>query len=271
MSKTRKSEYETPRAALYIRVSSRQQAEEGYSLEAQERKLRAFCEMQGYMIHDVYRDEGVSGKKIDRPELQRMLSDVKAGKIQKVIVVKLDRISRNTRDMLNLVEELNQTNTAFICVNDNIDTSTATGKMFLTILSAVAQFESDIGKERTLSAKEELSRQGKFAGGNIPFGYAYDKENKAFIINEAEEPVVTRIFTDYATGKPANRIATELNSEDIKTKRNGTWQAKQILTILSNKFYTGFLEWEGIINKGEHEAIIAERQFNKVQRMLAGD
>lgn len=271
MAKAKKQlqEIATIKAGLYIRVSSRAQAEEGYSLEAQERKLRDYCSFQGYGVYDIYKDEGISGKKASsRPELQRLLQDAKAGHVQKIVVVKLDRISRNTRDMLNIVDELNKTNTGFICVNDNIDTSTATGNMFLTILSAVAQFESDIGRERTLSAKEELSKQGKFAGGNIAYGYNYDKDAKEFSINEHEEVIVTRIFSDYIGGKSANKIATELNNESIMTKRNGTWQAKQVLVILSNKFYTGQLEWEGIINKGTHEAIISERQFNKVQKLL---
>lgn len=256
------------KAGLYIRVSSKQQADEGYSLEAQERKLKAYCELQGFTIGDIYKDEGISGKKVNRPELQRLMSDIRTGRIQKVIVVKLDRISRNTRDLLNIVDELNKTNTAFICINDNIDTSTATGKMFLTILSAVAQFESDITKERTLTAKEELSRQGKFAGGNISYGYDYDKDTKEFTINEQEASIVERIFTQCLEGKSANRIANDLNSDSISTKRGNKWYAQQVLDILNNRFYTGRLEWEGIITPSHHEAIISERQFNKVQKVL---
>ena len=257
-----------PKAGLYIRVSSKAQAEEGYSLDAQERKLRAYCDMQGYEIAGIYKDEGISGKTANRTELKRLLADVAKSNIQKVVVVKVDRISRNTRDMLNIVETLKKTSTSFICINDNIDTSTATGTMFLTILSAVAQFESDIGRERTLLAKEELSRQGKFAGGNIAYGYDYDVEAKEFNVNTNEEIVVTRIFAECMDGVSAGKIAIGLNNDSIATKRNGTWQAKQVLSILKNRFYTGQLEWQGIINKGTHEAIISDRQFSKVQKLL---
>lgn len=256
------------RVGIYIRVSSRQQVEEGYSLEAQERTLRQYCEIMGWEVHTKYKDEGISGKKFNRPALQQMLKDAKTGLIEKVVIVKLDRISRNTKDILCITDELENFGVSLVCIKDNIDTSSATGKLLRTVLSAIAQFESDVARERTLVAKEELALQGKFAGGNIPYGYEYDKEEKEFWINEHEAIVVERIFSNYVDGKSANRIATELNSEGIATKRGGKWQAKQVLGILTNRFYTGQLEWEGIVNKGTHEAIISERQFNKVQKVL---
>ena len=217
-------------AGLYIRVSSRQQVEEGYSLEAQERALKAYSELMGWTVRGIYRDEGISGKKINRPELQKLLAEVKAGNIQKVVIVKLDRISRNTRDMLNITDELEKHDVALVSIKDNIDTSSATGKLMRTVLSAIAQFESDICEE--------------------------------------EAVIVERIYNGYLGGKSAYKIAQELNTEGVRTKREGVWQAKQVLVILGNMFYTGRLEWEGIVSKGEHEAIVSERLYNKVQRLI---
>lgn len=256
-------------AVLYIRVSSTQQVEEGCSLETQEKILRQYCEVMDWKVEEVYKDKGVSGKRINRPSLQRMFKDIKKGKIQKVVILKLDRISRNTKDILDITEELETSNVSLVCVKDNIDTSTAAGKLMRTVLSAIAQFESDIAKERTLTVKEELARQGRFVGGCIPYGYDYNKDTREFSINEAEAEIVERIFNQYLQGATPYRIASELNAEGVPTKRGGKWQVNQVLTILNNSFYTGVLEWQGIINKESHEGIITERIFRKVQRKLS--
>ncbi len=222
----------------------------------------------GMRVYDVYRDEGISGKTVKRPELQRLLNDTAAGAIQKVVTLKLDRISRNVRDMLNITEELEKHGVAFICVRDNIDTSSAAGKLMRTVLAAIAEFESDIAGERTYAAKHELTLQGRYAGGNIPFGYDYDKGDRAFVVNEAEAAIVERVFGEYLNGATTYKIAQQLNKEGIPTKRGGRWQAVQVDLILRNVFYTGQLHWIGIIYNGSHAAIIADRLFNKVQRKL---
>ncbi len=256
-------------AGLYIRVSSREQAEEGYSLVAQENTLRQYCMMMGWEVIDIFKDEGISGKNTQRAGLQQMLDSARKKNINKIVTLKLDRLSRNSKDLLILTDDLEKIGVSICYVKDQIDTSTAAGKMLHTIMSAMAQFESDVAKERTLSIKEELSRQGKFAGGNISYGYEYDKENRAFIISDSEAGIVEQIFSKYINGETPYKIAKGFNTANIPTKRGGKWQVVQVLNILQNRFYTGQLEWQGIINKGTHEAIIGDRQFNKVKRLLA--
>lgn len=256
-------------AGLYIRVSSKRQAEEGYSLEAQRRYLEDFCKFNEIKIYKVYKDEGISGKSLNKREgLQELLHDAEAGQVNKVICMKLDRISRNTKDLLTMVENFKKWDVDFICSKDNIDTSTAVGRMFLTILSAVAQFESDVAKERTADAKMELATEGKFAGNNIPLGYSYYKITKEFSIIEEEAVIVERVFNEYSSGKSMYAIAKGLNNDGIKTKQGKEFMNPTIKKILTNNFYTGLYEYEGIISKGTHEAIISDRLFNKVQDML---
>lgn len=259
---------ESVMAGLYLRVSSKRQADEGYSLDAQARNLKDYCRMMEWTVMDIYSDEGISGKKIERPSLQRLMADAKNGKINKIVTLKLDRISRNVKDMLFITEELESWGVSLACVKDNIDTSTAAGKLIRTVLCAIAQFESDISSERTYFAKHELALQGKFAGGTIPYGYSYDKGTKEFEINEDQAEVVEGIFKDFASGVTMYQIAKELNEKGILANRGGKWQQNTVRLILENPFYTGNLEWEGIINKGRHEAIIPDRLFKKTQKRL---
>ncbi len=268
MKKGKRGQENVVDAGLYLRVSSREQAEEGYSLEAQETTLRQYCKVMGWHVQSIYKDEGISGKSMRRPGLTSMLDDVKNGWVNKIVTLKLDRLSRNSKDLLVLTDDLEKKGVSICYIKDQIDTSTAAGKMLRTIMAALAQFESDVAKERTLSVKEEMARQGKFVGGNIPYGYEYDRDEREFVINEAEAAVVERVFSEYLAGATTYRIAQQLNKEEIPTKRRGRWQAVQVEYILANVFYSGQLQWEGIISKGTHQAIISERQFNKVQRRL---
>ena len=253
---------------LYLRVSSKRQAEEGYSLDAQERNLKDYCRMMEWNVVGIYTDEGISGKKMERPSLQRLLADAKDGKINKIVTLKLDRISRNVKDMLLITEDLEEWNVSLACVKDNIDTSTAAGKLIRTVLCAIAQFESDISSERTYFAKHELALQGRFAGGTISYGYTYNKETKEFEIDEERAEVVEEIFKDFASGATMYQIAKGLNDKRVLTNRGGKWQQNTVRLILENPFYTGSLEWEGIVNKGTHEAIIPDRLYWKVKKQL---
>ena len=255
-------------AGLYVRVSSREQAEEGYSLAAQENTLRQYCRMMGWQLAGVYKDEGISGKNTHRAGLQQLLVAAQKGSISKVITLKLDRLSRNSKDLLNLTDDLEKMGVSICYVKDQIDTSTAAGKMMRTIMSAMAQFESDIAKERTLSVKEELARQGKFAGGNSSYGYDYNKEHQKFVVKENEATIVKKIFSKYIAGESLYKIAKSFNDANIKTKKGCKWQVVQVHNILRNRFYIGLLDWQGLVSKGQHDAIISERQFNKVQRLL---
>lgn len=260
------------KAGLYIRVSSRRQAEEGYSLEAQRKHLEDYCRFNEFEVYRVYKDEGISGKSLNKREgLLELLKDAEAGIINKVICMKLDRISRNTKDLLTMVENFKKWNVEFVCSKDNIDTASAVGRMFLTILSAVAQFESDVAKERTSDAKMELAAEGKFAGNNIPLGYSYDKLTKEFSVVESEAVIVERVFNEYSSGKSMYAIAKGFNQDGLKTKQGKEFMNPTIKKILTNGFYSGRYAYEGIISKGTHEAIISDRLFNKVQEILGNE
>lgn len=253
-------------AGLYVRVSSSEQV--GYSLADQERTLRQYCEAMQWNVLEVFRDEGISGKSVRRPGLQRMIQSVKDGTVKKVVTLKLDRLSRNSRDLLNLTDELEECGVSISYVKDQIDTSTAAGKMLRTIMAAMAQFESDVARERTLSAKAEVSKQGKFAGGNIPYGYDYDRTNQQFYSNETEAKIVTRIFNEFLGGKSAYAIASKLGEDGIVSKYGGTWQANQVLKILRNRFYVGELSWQRITTPNHHLAIVDLKKFKNVQKKI---
>lgn len=270
----KKANSETINCALYIRVSSKGQVEDGYSLEYQERQLRSYCVRHGFKIFKLYKDKGISGKLIKkRPGIIQLLEDIKAGKsIDKLITLKLSRATRNTKEMLMMIEEFRKHHVDFVCVEDNIDIaageSNANSNMTTTILSSINQFESDIARERTLAAKEELSLQKKFAGGRIAFGYSYNKDNKIFSIDHKEASVVKYIFNSYIDGDSAYKIAKNLNNQNCKTRLGAVWRTKKILDILKNEFYIGSISWNGIVNKNHHDKLISKQIFNKAQSKI---
>jgi site-specific DNA recombinase len=158
------------KAIGYARVSTDEQAREGVSLDNQEAKIRAYADVHDLDLIDVIRDEGISGKTLNRPGIARVLDMAKARKIDAIIVYKLDRLSRKTLDTLNTVEMLETSGVAFHSITERIDTKSASGKFFLTIISALAQMERDLISERTSDALS-FKRQKKEWMGRIPFGY----------------------------------------------------------------------------------------------------
>lgn len=150
------------KCAIYVRVSTIDQAEEGYSIGEQTAKLKAYCKAMGWAIADIYTDPGFSGAKLDRPELQRLIKDIEKSKFDTVLIYKLDRLSRSVRDTLYLVQDVfTKNNVDFISLNENIDTSSAMGGLFLTILSAISEFERETIKERMMLGKKEELKAGK--------------------------------------------------------------------------------------------------------------
>ena len=159
-------------AALYVRVSTDAQREEGYSIDAQREMLGAYCVSRGIKSFEYYTDGGFSGSNTDRPELSRLISDVKNGGVACVIVYKLDRLSRSQKDTLFLIEDVfNPMETDFISLNENMDTSTPIGRAMLGIMSAFAQLERETIRERTRMGMRERVKSGLWmGGGKIPFG-----------------------------------------------------------------------------------------------------
>lgn len=257
--------------ALYIRVSTDFQAEKGYSIEAQQDKLKTYCELNGLNNYEFYIDAGFSGSNLDRPSMQKLLSDIKSNKIQTVIVLKLDRLSRRTKDTLYLIEDVFNTNDIrFISLTENLDTYSSNGKFFITIMSSVAQLERENIRERTMMGTQKKAEKGvKSASPKILVGYDYDSENNRFISNENEANQVRLIFKMYTDGMGLNYINRYMKNSGYSC-RNVKWgDVKQIHNILDNPTYTGkvFRFRGSYIPANNVEQIIDEETFNKAQAM----
>jgi len=152
------------KAALYVRVSTTDQANEGYSLSAQERALKEYVKSKGWRVHRIYRDEGVSGRTIDRPAFKKLMDAAQRGMFDVVVVYKLDRFGRSLKDLITSINSLKEWDVDFVSLGDSIDTSTATGKLTFHIIGAIAEFESSLISERTKAGMAEAKRQGKHVG-----------------------------------------------------------------------------------------------------------
>jgi site-specific DNA recombinase len=176
------------RVALYLRVSTQEQAKEGYSIGEQEERLKKYCEAMGWDIYKIYIDPGYSGGDTNRPGLQTMIDDVKENKVDKVVVYKLDRLSRSQLDTLFLIEKVFlANNTDFVSMSENFDTSTPFGRAMIGILAVFAQLEREQIKERMSMGKEARAKEGKWNGGSsVPIGYRYDSLADLLILDEWE-------------------------------------------------------------------------------------
>ena len=247
------------KAALYIRVSTEAQREEGYSIDAQKQMLEAYCVSRGINEYEHYIDGGYTGSNIDRPELQRLINDAKTGTIDCVIVYKLDRLSRSQKDTLYLIEDIfNPRNVDFTSINEHMDTSTPMGRLMLGILSAFAQLERENIRERTRMGMRERVKSGLWmGGGRIPFGYDYDKERGILVPNDDAE-TVRNIYKLYIQGYSLNRISQMVGLKYEKL-------AYQILTRKSN---AGFICYNGEEYIGRHEPIVSLEIYEQAMNCL---
>ena len=192
------------KAIGYVRVSTEDQAREGISLDNQENKIRAYADLNGFELVDVIKDEGLSGKTMDRLGMNRINAMIDAVEIEAVIVYKLDRLSRKTIDILNTLDAWEKNNIAFHSITDRIDTKTAAGKFLLTILSALAQMERDLISERTVDALAHKKRTGEWCG-RVPFGYKI-KDNR-LVEDEEAMKTIKKAKRLRSIGKPYRDIS----------------------------------------------------------------
>jgi len=196
------------RAIGYIRVSTEDQAREGVSLDNQESKIRAYADLNGLELVDVIKDEGVSGKTMDRPGMNKINAAIKTGEIEAVIVYKLDRLSRKTIDILSTLDAWEKKNIAFHSITDKIDTKTAAGKFLLTILSALAQMERDLISERTVDALAHKKKAGEWCG-RVPFGYRIEGNH---LVEDADAmKTIQKVKRMKNDGKSIRAISSTLN------------------------------------------------------------
>ena len=221
-------------AAIYCRVSTEDQAREGYSLPEQQEKLKDLCKYRDYNIYGIYEDAGISGKDMEhRPQFQKMLEEVRNGKVNVIVAYKLDRLTRSVRDLEILISELEKYNCSLECAMDDINTSTANGRFFVRMLTVLSQLEIERVSERT-----KFGMVGAIKDGHIPVRktLGFMRKDKKLIINPAESEIVERIFNLYYKGKSYQQIANIFNEEKVLNKK---WYDTTILKTLSNPLYKG--------------------------------
>lgn len=246
-------------AAIYIRVSTDSQAEEGYSIDAQKEQLSAYCVSKGIRNYEFYIDGGWSGSNIERPEMQRLIEDVNRDRISHVIVYKLDRLSRSQKDTLYLIEDVfNPHGVDFVSLNESMDTSTPMGRLMLGILSAFAQLERENIRLRTRMGMKERVKSGLWmGGGRVPFGYDYDREKGILVPNQDAEKV-RQIYKLYIGGKAPQEIANLL----------GLKYDRLVYQILMRKSNYGIIEYNGEEYQGKHEPIISKELYDIAMRCM---
>lgn len=257
------------RVAIYVRVSTQEQAKEGYSISEQTDRLAKFAEAHDWTIVKIYTDAGHSGANQDRPALQDLKQDIKAGRIDKVLVYKLDRLSRSQKDTLELIEDVFlANNTDFESMTEKLDTATPHGRAMIGILAAFAQLEREMIKERMSMGRDARIKEGKWKGGsNAPFGYDYEPALDKLVINDYERMIIKNLFEDFVQGKPINAIAIAME-EKGQLLKNGKVDKRNLHYFLRNKTYCGYLKIKNEWTKGLHDPIISEELFDKAQVIL---
>lgn len=220
-------------AGLYPRVSTDDQVREGFSLDEQEKEMKKLCMYKNYQIYKVYREEGVSAKNMNRPKFQEMMQDLKDGKINRIIVYKLDRLTRSIQDLEVICKLIEKYHCSLDSVSEEINTDTAMGVFFIRMTTILAQLEIERTSERTKFGLKGAAKNGYFCG-KAPIGYR--KINKKLVIDDLESEVVKEIFDDYVNGLSVCTITKKLNN---KNALNRNWRTTTIDRMLSNYIYCG--------------------------------
>lgn len=280
------------RVAIYARVSTTEQAEEGYSIDEQIRLLRQYCEREGYEVYEEYVDRGISGKSIKgRASLQQLLDDADKKLFDIVLVWKSNRLARNILDMLKIVDFLKRRNIAFRSYSEKYETETPTGKLQFNMMAVIAEFERDNIAENVKMGMIARAKEGSWNGGQV-LGYdsvRSQNENRKrnatrLVVNEREAATVRRIFQLYNAGNGYKSIANTLNQEGHRTKKGNFFSINGVKTILMNPIYVGLIrynvrrDWSEkrrnninpnpIIEKGQHTPIISEETWEKAKSIM---
>lgn len=222
------------KAVGYVRVSTSAQVEEGISIETQEAKIRAWAELNDVDEIQIYRDEGISGKRTDnRPALQEALVNVQTG--DALVCYSLSRLSRSTKDTIILADKLDKAGADLVSLSEKIDTTTAAGKMVFRMLAVLSEFERDQVSERTKAALQYKKSNGEKTGGDVPFGYRL--RGKKLIPNKREQKAVSLILNLRANGVSLRGICTELEKAGFRRRRGSKKWHPQIVS--------GIIRWQG--------------------------
>lgn len=260
--------------AIYCRVSTEEQASDGFSIKAQKDKLTKYADANDYLIVDYYVDDGISGKNLkDRPEVTRLINDVKSGKVNNVLVYKLDRLTRSVKDLIYLIDLFSKYDCSFNSQTEKLDTSNAVGRMFVKIVGIFAEFERENLAERVALGYEQKTKEGNYTNCNGVFGYDY-VIGGILNVNDYEKGYVNKIYNSYLEGNSMLKIAKMLRDEGVTTKRGGNWNQSTIYSILTNPLYIGNVRY-GVHKTNNFEVngknitpIIDENLFNNVQSLI---
>lgn len=254
------------RVGLYPRVSGHEQ-EDNYSIPEQIDRMKMYCESRDWMVYKIYTDSGFTGSNMDRPGLQELIKDVESGKLDMVLVYKLDRLSRSQKDTLYLIEDVfDKHNVAFSSMTENFDTSTPFGKAILGVLAVFAQLEREKIKERTMMGKDSRAQEGKWHGSKwVPIGYDYT--DGELIPNEYEVMQIKEIADLFLKGMPVRTIARTMTEKGYLHKY-GEWDAKTLRRVLSNPVNIGLIKNRDKLYKGIHTPILDQQTFDAIQKLM---
>ncbi len=272
------------RCAIYTRKSSEEGLEQEFnSLDAQREACEAYILSQkstGWVaLPDMYDDGGISGGTLERPALQRLLADIAAGRIDTVVVYKVDRLTRSLSDFAKIVDAFDAKGVSFVSVTQQFNTTTSMGRLTLNMLLSFAQFEREVTGERIRDKIAASKQKGMWMGGVVPLGY--DVADRKLVVNKAEADSVRHIFRRYATLKSVNVLKDELEAERVaskaRTNRFGRSSGGTAINrgalyrMLQNRIYRGKIVHKGKCHPGLHETIVDEALWNEVQLALAGN
>lgn len=253
--------------AIYARVSTMEQAKKGTSIPEQIDRCKKYCEAMNWRVYDVYKDPGFSGASTERPALKKLCMAVTERQIDKIVVYKLDRLSRSQKDTLRLIEDVFMANNVdFVSISESFDTSTAFGRAMVGILSVFAQLERENIKERMAMGRDSRAKSGKYYGGRRP-PTGYDYTDGKLVPNDYEAMLVRRIFEMYDSGLSAYMTACEMNAAGL-TKGSSLWTTTTVLQVLGSWSPVGYIKHRGEWIPGEHDPIVDLELHQRVQERL---
>ena len=260
------------KVAVYLRVSTEEQAREGYSLGAQRETLETYCEIHDFEIVDVYIDDGYTGRNTNRPAYRRMMEDIDAW--DAILVLKMDRIHRNTRNFIEMMDNLKKKGKDFISKQEKLDTKTAMGNFVMQLIQGIAQLESEQIGERTRDGMREKAEglaysddKKRTMGFTPPFGYRIDDGKLVDDFNE--QYVVDLIFKLYASDETMDSICYSLNQQGLLTRKGNPWNKFNLRNILHNPVYAGYMRWDDILIKHDATPVVSPEEFNAIQEKMA--
>ena len=291
------------KVAIYTRVSTEDQAREGFSLDVQRNFLLQYAKTYDWTVFcsidnaEVYQDDGFTGSNTDRPALQKLITDAQRKKFDLVVVYKQDRLSRKLKDLLSLLENFENLGIGYKSATEPFDTTTSAGKMAIQMLGSYAEFERNRLIERVFPGMVEAVKKGHRPGSRyVPYGYTHNKETKKLEVHPEESKVIKEIYQMYLRGKSTAQIAKHYLDIGVKSRSGGMFQKKTVGDILKSKVYIGSIVWnkskycpktktkngqgkgyrsiknppsEIIETPNAHEAIVSHEDFNTVQKILA--